>query len=327
MSHDEKSTATPSQTDLAFTRESPYGTRAEPTYSGALSFLRRRYRRISTAWMSPWSACPSTWRPPTVPARGLVRARSAPLPPRWPGAGPMPGSSIPSIALNVIDWGDVFFDAGTPASGAGGDPRAPIAQFVAAGVTAADAGRRPFHQLPDPAGAARKARPAVADPLRRPLRYLARQRRPHRPRHHVFPRGAARLRRSRALDPGRHAHAQRRDPRLPGAGRALAAPAWRRRLHRRNPRARRDGNRATSASTSTSWIRPARRAPARRWSAASIPTRPCAWCADLAGLDIVGMDVVEVSPPFDLSELTSLAAASIAQELLCAHASRFPDRG
>jgi len=47
----------------------------------------------------------------------------------------------------------------------------------------------------------------------------------------------------------------------------------------------------------------------------------------LAGLDIVGMDVVEVSPPFDLSELTSLAAASIAQELLCAHASRFPDRG
>jgi agmatinase len=45
----------------------------------------------------------------------------------------------------------------------------------------------------------------------------------------------------------------------------------------------------------------------------------------LAGLDIVGMDVVEVSPPFDTSELTALAGASIAQELLAAHASRFPE--
>ncbi|MEQ1766923.1 MAG: arginase family protein, partial [Methylotenera sp.] len=46
----------------------------------------------------------------------------------------------------------------------------------------------------------------------------------------------------------------------------------------------------------------------------------------LAGLRIVGMDVVEVSPPFDHSEITALAAASVAQELLAAHASRFPDR-
>ena len=46
----------------------------------------------------------------------------------------------------------------------------------------------------------------------------------------------------------------------------------------------------------------------------------------LAGLDIVGMDVVEVSPPYDHAELTALAAASIAQELLCAHLSRLPPR-
>jgi agmatinase len=46
----------------------------------------------------------------------------------------------------------------------------------------------------------------------------------------------------------------------------------------------------------------------------------------LAGLQIVGMDVVEVSPPFDHSEITALAGASIAQELLAAYASRFADR-
>jgi agmatinase len=46
----------------------------------------------------------------------------------------------------------------------------------------------------------------------------------------------------------------------------------------------------------------------------------------LAGLDIVGMDVVEVSPPFDTSEITALAAASVAQELLAALASGRPER-
>lgn len=37
----------------------------------------------------------------------------------------------------------------------------------------------------------------------------------------------------------------------------------------------------------------------------------------LAGVRLVGMDVVEVSPPFDHAQLTSLAAASIAFDLLC----------
>jgi agmatinase len=47
----------------------------------------------------------------------------------------------------------------------------------------------------------------------------------------------------------------------------------------------------------------------------------------LAGLDIVGMDVVEVAPAYDHAEITAFAAASVAQELLAAHASRFPKRG
>ncbi|MFO0648893.1 MAG: agmatinase [Polyangiales bacterium] len=37
----------------------------------------------------------------------------------------------------------------------------------------------------------------------------------------------------------------------------------------------------------------------------------------LAGIRLIGMDVVEVSPPFDHAQLTSLAAASIAFDLLC----------
>jgi guanidinopropionase len=37
----------------------------------------------------------------------------------------------------------------------------------------------------------------------------------------------------------------------------------------------------------------------------------------LGGLDFVGGDVVEVSPPFDLSGLTALNAATLLFEILC----------
>ena len=36
----------------------------------------------------------------------------------------------------------------------------------------------------------------------------------------------------------------------------------------------------------------------------------------LAGLSFVGMDVVEVSPPYDVAEITALAAATIAWDYI-----------
>lgn len=42
----------------------------------------------------------------------------------------------------------------------------------------------------------------------------------------------------------------------------------------------------------------------------------------LAGINIIGMDVVEVAPQYDVAEITSLAAASIAMEMLYLYASR-----
>lgn len=38
--------------------------------------------------------------------------------------------------------------------------------------------------------------------------------------------------------------------------------------------------------------------------------------------DIVGMDVVEVSPPYDVSEITAMAAATIAHDFICVQAMR-----
>ena len=37
----------------------------------------------------------------------------------------------------------------------------------------------------------------------------------------------------------------------------------------------------------------------------------------LEGLDLVGMDVVEVAPAYDHAEITALAGATIAHDLLC----------
>ena len=37
----------------------------------------------------------------------------------------------------------------------------------------------------------------------------------------------------------------------------------------------------------------------------------------LAGLNLIGMDLVEVSPPFDTSEITALAAAHVAHDWIC----------
>ncbi|RWI88901.1 agmatinase [Mesorhizobium sp.] len=46
----------------------------------------------------------------------------------------------------------------------------------------------------------------------------------------------------------------------------------------------------------------------------------------LAGLDIIGADVVEVAPPFDLAGITALAGATIMYELLCVIAAEISKR-
>lgn len=41
-----------------------------------------------------------------------------------------------------------------------------------------------------------------------------------------------------------------------------------------------------------------------------------------AGIDFVGMDIVEVAPAYDMAEITALAAAHIAHESLALYAMR-----
>lgn len=116
-SHDKKtaqSSATPDQIDQAFTRPSPYGTRAEPTYSGALSFLRRRYSKdLSGADVAvigvPFDLA-TTNRPGTRLGPRALREASANL--AW--CKPYVWDKDPCEVLNIVDAGDVFFDPGRP---------------------------------------------------------------------------------------------------------------------------------------------------------------------------------------------------------------------
>ncbi|MBT5002104.1 MAG: hypothetical protein HOM91_14620 [Tateyamaria sp.] len=39
----------------------------------------------------------------------------------------------------------------------------------------------------------------------------------------------------------------------------------------------------------------------------------------LVGLNLVGADLVEVSPPFDHTEIISLAAANLLRDMTCVH--------
>ena len=102
------------QVDFAFARESLYGTRHEPTYSGALSFMRRKYTKdlsaVDVAVMGVPLDIATTNRPGTRFGPAGIRAASAHL--SW--GAPWPWGFDPFDRIAVIDYGDCVWDHGSP---------------------------------------------------------------------------------------------------------------------------------------------------------------------------------------------------------------------
>jgi agmatinase len=100
--------------DQAFTRESLYGTAGEPTYSGALSFFRRRYTRdlsgADVAVMGVPLDLATTNRPGARFGPSAIRAASAIM--AW--SRPYGWEFDPFDRLAVVDTGDCPFDFGRP---------------------------------------------------------------------------------------------------------------------------------------------------------------------------------------------------------------------
>lgn len=102
--------------DNAFTRESLYGTSNEHTYSGALSFMRRRYTKNLDGADYAVAGVPfdlaTTNRPGARFGPAAIRAASAHL--SW--GPPWPWGFDPFDRLAVVDYGDCSFDFGDPQS-------------------------------------------------------------------------------------------------------------------------------------------------------------------------------------------------------------------
>ncbi len=311
--------------DQAFTRTSPYGTHAEPTYSGALSFLRRRYTKdlagVDVAVVGVPFDLATTNRPGTRLGPRAIRAASASL--AW--CAPYAWDFDPCERLNVIDWGDAHFDHGRPER-VPDTLRETFHAFASAGVATLALGGDHFisypilqalHETHGPLAlihfdahsdtwedhddsridhgtmfwhAARTGIVDVAHSIQIGMRT-------RNPDDHGF----------RVLD-ARWLHAH-------GADACIAA------IHERV------GDRKCYVSFDIDFLDPAFAPGTGTPVVGGFSTHDALrLIRGLAGLNIMGMDVVEVSPPYDHSELTALAGASIAQELLAAYASRFPDR-
>ena len=324
MTDREKSAATPTQTDLAFNRESPYGTRAEPTYSGALSFLRRRYTKdldgVDVAVIGVPFDLATTNRPGTRLGPRAIRAASASL--AW--CKPYAWDFDPMDRLNVIDWGDVFFDHGEPHK-APAAIKAQYDQFVAHHVTPLTLGGDHFVSFP------------ILQSLHERHGSLALihfdahsdtwRDADGRIDHGTMFFHAARL---GIVDPSRSIQVGMRTHNDEDHGYRVLDARW---LHQHGVDAciaairERVGTSKCYVSFDIDFLDPSFAPGTGTPVVGGFSTHDALRLVrGLAGLDIVGMDVVEVSPPYDHSELTALAAASIAQELLAAFASRFPDR-
>ena len=286
----------------------------EPTYGGALSFMRRRYSRdlagVDVAvWGIPLDAAVSN-RPGARFGPQAIRRASA----IFDGDPQYPFGRDPFEELTVVDYGDCAFDYGAPR----GDPRCDrgpgARRSSTAGVHLVSLGGDHFVTWPLLAGARRAARPAGAGAVRRASGHLGRRRRPARPRHAS---SAARCGRglidpARSIQVGIRTHAPddcgHRDHR-----RAMRSTSWASRgVIERDPAPgrRRPGLSDGRHRLPRPGLRPGHRHAGRR--------RPELGAgADvlrgLGGLDWRGMDVVEVAPAYDHADITAIAAATVVQ--------------
>ncbi|MBP6299294.1 MAG: agmatinase [Arenimonas sp.] len=315
MSTDKHSTATPSQTDLAITRSSPYGTQAEPTYSGITSFLRRKYTKdlsgVDVAVVGVPFDVATTGRPGTRFGPRAIRAASSML--AW--CQPYAWGFDPLDKLNVIDWGDVFFDSGNIATAPAMITEA-FDQFTDANVIPLALGGDHFISYPILQSLAKKHGPlslihfdAHCDTWKDDSNRID---------HGTMFYQAAK---NGIVDPSRSIQLGMRTYNDETHGYQVLDARW---LHEQGVAKaveaikQRVGNHKCYITFDIDFIDPAYAPGTGTPVVGGFNTHiALELIRGLVGLNIVGMDVVEVSPPYDHSEITALAGASIAQEMLC----------
>ena len=302
--------------DQAFTRESPYGTASEPTYSGALSFLRRRYTKelegVDLAVVGVPYDLATTNRPGTRLGPRGIRAASISL--SW--CRPYAWDFDPFERANVIDWGDVWFDPGRPQE-VPATIRDAFAAFAAKGIGVLALGGDHFISYP-----ILQALHAVHGPLA--LIHFDAHSDTWADEDGRIDHGSMfwHAAREGIVDPSRSIQVGMRTFNAETHGFHVLDARW---LHAHGVEAcieeirERVGTSKCYVSFDVDFLDPAFAPGTGTPVVGGFDTNTALRLVrGLAGLQIVGMDVVEVSPPFDHAEITSFAAASVAQELICA---------
>lgn len=301
--------------DQAFRKDDTGGTWREMTYGGALSFLRRRYSRdldgVDVAvWGVPFDSAVTNRPGCRLGPRG-IRAASVQL----AELEAFPFGFNPFDTLNVVDWGDVMLDPHHPATIAP-TIRDTAAQIIAGGTRSLALGGDHFIAWPLLEAHAAKHGPLAL------IQFDA-----HGDLWTDDP-GAmdhgsmmGRAISQGLVDPAVSAQVGIRTFHDSTMGLDVLTAPW---VHRTGVDATisalraRVGDRPVYISFDIDVLDPAF-APG---TGTPVPGGLASWQAleilrGLAGLDLVGMDVVEVSPPFDVSEITAIAAATFAHDWLC----------
>lgn len=306
--------------DQAFRADGLHGRLPEMTYGGALSFLRRRYTRDIAGADVVVSGIPFDMATSNRPGARLgpraIRAASVGL----AELDAYPFGFDPFGHLAIVDCGDCFIDYGHPAE-AVERIEAHIAALLAHDVIPVSFGGDHFVTYPILRAHATKHGPLAlihfdAHPDTWPDE-------PGRLDH-----GSMFLRalNEGIIDPSASVQIGIRTHNDSDFGFAVLGAPW---VHRNGPEAvldvvrERVGDRKAYLTFDIDCLDPAFAPGTGTPVAGGLSTAQALDIVrGLAPFDIVGMDVVEVAPSYDVSEITALAAATIAHDFICTQAVR-----
>lgn len=306
--------------DQAFRRENLFGTNSEPTYAGALSFMRRKYTRdlegVDLAVTGVPLDLATTNRPGARFGPRAIRAASSVM--AW--MRPYGMSFDPFDRLAVVDCGDCLFDFGRPET----VPQAiedHAAAIIGAGPALLALGGDHFIAWPLLKAHARR----YGAPLSL-LHFDAHTDTWHdedgRVDHGTMFWHAVR---EGLVDPARSVQVGIRTTNDDTLGFNILDAAW---VHEHGVKAvagearRILGDRPVYVTFDIDCLDPAFAPGTGTPVCGGLSTyQAAAILRKLAGINVIGMDVVEVAPAYDVGEITALAGAAIAMELICLYAS------
>jgi agmatinase len=307
--------------DHAILRDKLYGTTPEPTYAGALSFMRRKYTRDLTGVDVAVTGVPldtaTTNRPGARLGPRAIRAASSIM--AW--ERPYGMSFDPFDRLAVVDYGDCFFDFGRP-------QQVPDAiekhatEIISQGPALLSLGGDHFVSYPLLKAHARK-HGAPLSLIHFDAHSDTWADEDDRIDHGTMFYHAAK---QGIVDPASSAQIGLRTTNHDTMGFNVIDATW---VHANGATAVIDkvreivGERPAYLTFDIDCLDPSY-APGTGTPVCGGLTshQALAILRGLAGVDIVGMDVVEVAPAYDVGEITALAAASLAMEMLYLYACR-----